>query len=171
MENIAALFRRLTTGVHVIGVAQGEHRNAFTAAWVVQTSFHPLLLALSINPEHASYGLLKNGGGFTVNVLRRGQLALARHFGTSSGRDIDKLAQVRWRPGKSGAPILLEGLAYLDCRLERLVPAGDHELALGEVIDGAILAPDAMALTYAETGDLDGSSELYPTSFPGDPSG
>jgi flavin reductase (DIM6/NTAB) family NADH-FMN oxidoreductase RutF len=171
MENIAALFRRLTTGVHVIGVAHGEHRNAFTAAWVVQTSFEPLLLALSINPEHASYALLKDGGGFTVNVLRRGQLGLARHFGTSSGRAVDKLASVRWRPGKTGAPILLEGLAYLDCRLERLVPAGDHELALGQVVDGAILAPDAVALTYAETGDLDGSSELYPTSFRSDRSG
>ena len=39
----------------------GEARNAFTAAWVMQVSFDPLLLALSINPHHSSYRLLKEG--------------------------------------------------------------------------------------------------------------
>ena len=53
-SSIAALFRTLTQGVYVIGVAHGEERNAFTAAWVMQVSFDPLLLALSINPGHSS---------------------------------------------------------------------------------------------------------------------
>jgi flavin reductase (DIM6/NTAB) family NADH-FMN oxidoreductase RutF len=44
-------------------------RNAFTAAWVMQVSFDPLLLALSINPHHSSYGLLKEARAFSVNVL------------------------------------------------------------------------------------------------------
>ena len=50
--SVAALFQRLTQGVYVVGVAHGEVRNAFTAAWVMQVSFDPLLLALSINPHH-----------------------------------------------------------------------------------------------------------------------
>jgi flavin reductase (DIM6/NTAB) family NADH-FMN oxidoreductase RutF len=44
------LFQRLTQGVYVVGVAHEEARNAFTAAWVMQVSFDPLLLALSVNP-------------------------------------------------------------------------------------------------------------------------
>ena len=62
--SIAALFQRLTQGVYVVGVAHGEVRNAFTAAWVMQVSFDPLLLALSINPRHLSYGLLEEGRAF-----------------------------------------------------------------------------------------------------------
>jgi flavin reductase (DIM6/NTAB) family NADH-FMN oxidoreductase RutF len=54
---IAALFKRLTQGVYVVGLAHGEKRNAFTAAWIMQVSFDPLLLALSINPQHSSYQL------------------------------------------------------------------------------------------------------------------
>jgi flavin reductase (DIM6/NTAB) family NADH-FMN oxidoreductase RutF len=46
--SIAALFQCLTQGVYVVGVANGEMRDAFTAAWVMQVSFDPLLLALSI---------------------------------------------------------------------------------------------------------------------------
>ena len=61
--SVAALFQRLTQGVYVVGVAHGEVRNAFTAAWVMQVSFDPLLLALSINPHHSSYGLLRDGRG------------------------------------------------------------------------------------------------------------
>ena len=58
-SSIAALFRTLTQGVYVVGVAHGDKRNAFTAAWVMQVSFDPPLLALSINPTHSSYRLLK----------------------------------------------------------------------------------------------------------------
>ena len=106
VSDVADLFRRLSAGVYVIGVADDGRRNAFTAAWLMQVSFDPLLLALSVNPEHASYPLLVGGGGFTVSVLSRDQVDLARHFGTVSARDGDKLAGIAWRSGPTGAPIL-----------------------------------------------------------------
>ena len=165
MNEVAALFHRLSSGVYVVGVADGKRRNVFTAAWVMQTSFDPLLLALSINPEHASYPLLHAGQGFTVNVLQQGQQELARRFGTRSGRDEDKLAGIRWRPGRTGAPILEDALAYFDCELGGGMVAGDHELLLGRVTDGKVLNRDAAPLTYAETGDMDGSSALYPNKL------
>jgi flavin reductase (DIM6/NTAB) family NADH-FMN oxidoreductase RutF len=165
LSEIAALFHRLSYGVYVVGVAAGNRRDGFTAAWVMQASFDPLLLALSINPSNASYELLHLGGGFTVNVLTQAQLDLARRFGTRSGRNEDKLAGIRWRPGRSGAPILEQALAYFDCELAGRHRAGDHELVLGRVVDGKILDLGAAPLTYADTGDMDGSADLYPTSL------
>ena len=165
MADLAELFRRLTTGVYVVGVADGERRNAFTAAWLMQVSFDPLLLALSVNPGHASFPLLVAGGGFAVSVLSRDQLDLARHFGARSGREADKLAGVSWRAGLAGAPILAEAVAYLECRITRRIPAGDHEIMIARPVAGEILLPDAIPLTYADTGDLDGSRELYPSSL------
>jgi flavin reductase (DIM6/NTAB) family NADH-FMN oxidoreductase RutF len=165
VADLADLFRRLTAGVYVVGVADGERRNAFTAAWLVQVSFDPLLLALSVNPGHASYPLLVGGGGFALSVLSRDQLDLARHFGTRSGRETDKLAGVSWRTGRTGAPILTAAAAYLECRLTGRIPAGDHEIVLARPVAGELLLPDAIPLTYADTGDLDGSRELYPPSL------
>lgn len=93
-----------------MGVAHGEARNAFTAAWLMQVSFRPLLLALSINPQHSSYALLKQSGAFSVNVLNKGQLELAAHYGQSGGAD--KLALAAWTSGRTGAPLLRDsGLA------------------------------------------------------------
>jgi hypothetical protein len=43
--------------------------------------------------------------------------------------------------------------------------AGDHNLVLGQVIGGGILAENAELLSYADTGNLDGSAELHPPSF------
>jgi flavin reductase (DIM6/NTAB) family NADH-FMN oxidoreductase RutF len=162
IDDVAELFRRITCGVYVIGVAHGTARNAFTAAWLVQASFEPLIVALSVNPAHASYPLLKRGRGFTVSVLAAEQLDLARHFGTRSGRAVDKLAGIAWRPGRTGAPILTDAPAWFDCRLEGSLTAGDHELVLGRVVDGALEVATAAPLAYRDTGDLDGSRELYP---------
>jgi flavin reductase (DIM6/NTAB) family NADH-FMN oxidoreductase RutF len=164
-DSVVALFRRLSLGVYVIGVSDGERKDAFTAAWIMQASFNPLLLAISINPDNASYELLHASGCFTINVLKQGQLELARHFGTKSGRNQDKLARVRTLPGRAGTPILEDSLAYFECDLEGRTRAGDHELVLGRVVHGRILDPKAVPMTYAETGDMDGSSELYPSEL------
>jgi flavin reductase (DIM6/NTAB) family NADH-FMN oxidoreductase RutF len=165
VADLADLFRRLNAGAYVVGVADGERRNAFTAAWLMQVSFDPLLLALSVNPGHASFPLLVGGGGFAVSVLSRDQLELARHFGTRSGRETDKLARVSWRAGSNGAPILAGAVAFLECRLTGRTPAGDHEIVIARPVAGELLLPDAIPLTYADTGDLDGSRELYPAAL------
>jgi flavin reductase (DIM6/NTAB) family NADH-FMN oxidoreductase RutF len=159
------LCRCLTNGLYVVGVAHDHRTDAFTAAWISQVSFDPLLLALSINPQHASFPLLIAGGVFAVTVLRDGQLELARHFGTQSGREVDKLAGRRWQAALGGAPVLMDGAAYLECRVIGRHDAGDHEIVLGQVVGGRVLAADASPMLYAETGNLDGSAELYPESF------
>jgi flavin reductase (DIM6/NTAB) family NADH-FMN oxidoreductase RutF len=159
------VFRVLTTGVYVIGVAHARQTNAFTAAWLMQVAFDPLLVALSVNASSASYPLLEASGAFVVNVLQQHQLDLASRFGTRSGREGNKLEGVRWRAGQFGAPVLSEAAAFLECRVASSVEAGDHVVVIAEVVDGAVLVEDAIPMRYAETGDMDGSSELYPASF------
>lgn len=160
---MAELFRRITAGVYVIGVADRESRNAFTAAWVMPVSFQPLLLALSINPNHSSYRMLKDGGGFSVNVLRRDQINLAVHFGGPNRGD--KLDAVEWHPGKTGLPLLENVVAHFECELVGEHSAGDHILILGKVLDGCLLQPDTEPLNYRDTGDMDGASKIFPDSF------
>ena len=160
-----AVFRRLTSGVYVIGVGHAARINAFTAAWLTQVSFEPLLVALSVNASHASYPLLIESGGFVVNVLGEGQLDLATRFGTQTGREVDKIAGVRWRAGQFGAPVLSDAAAFLECRVTATMPAGDHVIVVAEVVDGAVLDEDARPLRYDETGNVDGSAALFPDAF------
>lgn len=159
------LFRRLTNGVYVVGVADGAERNAFTAAWITQVSFDPLLIALSVNPGHASYPLMAASKAFTVSILTAAQFEVARHFGTQSGRDVDKLAGQPWAPGPNGIPFLSNAVAYLECQVTDEHPAGDHRIVLATVTGGELLSPDAQVLAYRDTGNLDESAALYPPHF------
>ena len=156
-ENIEAVFKQLSHGVYVMGVTDGIYQNAFTVAWVMQASFSPLLLAISINPEHYSYQLLKVGGICSVNVLGDDQSAVADHFGRAGK---DKMTGFQWHVDKTGAPILSTSLAYFDCEVSHYSDAGDHKIALCKVISAARLN-QGHPLLYSQTGDMDGSSELY----------
>ena len=157
IKNPEALFKQISLGVYVIGVSDGTRQNAFTAAWVMQVSFNPPLLAIGIHPESYSYQLLQAGGVCTVNVLGQDQYALAEHFGRSAN---DKMAGFQWQKDTTGAPILSESLAYFDCQVSHYADAGDHKIAVCKVIAAARLN-EGRPLLYSQTGDLDGSSELY----------
>jgi flavin reductase (DIM6/NTAB) family NADH-FMN oxidoreductase RutF len=162
---LIALFRRLTAGVYVVGVGDRSRFDAFTAACIMQVSYRPLLLALAINPRHASYELLRSGQAFCVSVLDHSQIELARRFGTESDEGAGKLSGIEWRHGKSGAPILAQALGFLECAVRAESAAGDHRLVLGAVIDGALLRPEAQPLVYSDTGNLDGSAALFPDRY------
>ncbi|BBL72227.1 diguanylate cyclase [Methylogaea oryzae] len=160
---MAALFQRLTHGVYAVGVAHGEQRNAFTAAWVMQVSFNPLMLALSINPNHSSYGMLRQGKAFSINVLKKDQLELAAHYAEPASAD--KLALVEWVPGRSGVPLINDALAWFECEVAGECPAGDHVVVLGRVVDGKLRDAAAEPMTYRDTGSMDGAAALFPAAF------
>lgn len=164
MGTLSTLFGSLTHGVYVVGVAHGETHNAFTAAWVMQVSFDPPLLALSIHPHHSSCRLLRESGNFSVNVLKHSQLELAAHFGQPAA--VDKLASVAWRPGAgTGTPLLKDALAWFECRVMGEYPAGDHVLVIGRVVNGELCEPSGIPLHYRDTGNLDGAAVLFPASL------
>ncbi len=165
MNQIAELFDRITVGVYVVTVAHEQRRDAFTAAWVMPASYRPPRLAVSVNPANASHAILLASGAFVVNVLGKGQADMARHFGTRSGREHDKLAGVAWWPAHKGAPVLGGSIAYFECELDDRVRGGDHDLVLGRVVGGRVLDPQATPMNYAQTGAMDGSSALFPESY------
>jgi flavin reductase (DIM6/NTAB) family NADH-FMN oxidoreductase RutF len=158
LENPAQLFKHLSCGVYVIGVKAGERQNAFTAAWVMQVSFNPPLLAISINPRNYSFQLMQAGGVCSVNVLSREQADVAEHFGKAGLAD--KMAGYRWQTAVTGAPVLLDGLAYFDCKVLHYAEAGDHKIAVCEVLAAKQLNT-GLPLLYSLTGNMDGSDGLY----------
>ncbi len=157
-KDLANVCNFLTHGVYVIAVKDKEREHAFTAAWVMQVSFDPPLLAFSINPQHYSYQILKGGGQCSINVLAKGQLTVAAHFGDSTIRE--KMAGYSWHPAQSGVPVLNEALAYFDCIVSHSTPAGDHEIVIVQVLDADVLNA-GVPMHYSDTGNMDGADELY----------
>ncbi len=158
-EDIAALFKKITHGVYVIGATDDNQYNAFTAAWVMHVSFNPLVLAVSVSPNHSSYSMIQNSNVFSVNVLKKDQLDLAAHFGKSSSTD--KLADIKWHKDQTGTPVLDDAMAFFECEVINECKAGDHMVLVGRVINGDVIDLDALPLLYRETDNMNGSINLY----------
>ena len=53
----------------------------------------------------------------------------------------DRFAEGRWSTAVTGAPILVEALAWLDCRIHARYPAGTHTIYVGEVLASGVPTP------------------------------
>lgn len=145
------VLRRIVHGVYVIGVAQAGKRNAFTATWITQVSFEPPLLAAGIRKDSLSHSMIESSQVFTVNLLGSGQKPLAQHFLKPAHLGGDKLQGISHRVGVTGAPILDEAAAFIECRVRAIHAAGDHSIVVGEVVEAG-LHQDTEPLTLKETG-------------------
>ena len=143
-----AFNRGITSGVYIITVKAGKKMNGMTAAWVSKISRKPPVVMVSISPKNYSHQLINSAGYFAVNTMAEGQQWLGKHFGFKSGRDTDKLQNIEYFEGESGAPILREAASYLECRLSDTLVAGDHTLFIGKVIGGGILDSSKSPLVF-----------------------
>ena len=146
------VLRKLPHGVYIIGISHDGQANAFTGTWLTQVSFTPPLVALGIRKDSGSYEILQKGKIFTVNLLGKDQKSIAEHFVKPAVVAGEKLASVRTKKGKTGAPILEEAIAYFECEVREIANQhGDHAIVIGEVVDAGIHR-DEPALTLMDTG-------------------
>lgn len=133
--------RKISYGLYVVGVRDGENLNAFTGDWMSQCSFAPPLVMLAVRNDSGSNAMIRNGQVFAVSVLGREQQDVAKHFfkpeRTSIGNG--KLDGFELVEGETGAPILKGCSAWFECRVCEIVETGgDHTVVVGEVIEAGV---------------------------------
>jgi flavin reductase (DIM6/NTAB) family NADH-FMN oxidoreductase RutF len=102
-----------------------------TANAVCSLSLDPVLLLVCFDNEARTLPVVRETGRFGVNVLAAGQEDLARLF-ASKRPEREKFAGVA-HTVRDGFPVIEGVLAWVGCRLERLVPGGDHTIGIGAV--------------------------------------
>lgn len=134
---------RFVTGVTVVTALEDDAPVGFTCQSFVSLSIAPPLVALAPAKSSTSWPRMVAAGAFCVNVLGRDQQAIAEAFAMSGG---DKFAGVSWRRGTTGAPVIEGAIAHVECELELVHDAGDHELVVGRVL--GLGARDGLPLVY-----------------------
>jgi 3-hydroxy-9,10-secoandrosta-1,3,5(10)-triene-9,17-dione monooxygenase reductase component len=132
------------TGVTVVTSSTPKHPVGITINSFTSVSLDPPLVLFCIHEQSTILGAIRAAEIFAVNILAEEQADLCRTFATPGAV---RFAGVSLRPGLTGAPILTETLAYLDCQVRSLHPAGDHWIVLGEVLDLGLLR-DGRPLTF-----------------------
>ena len=124
---------RFATGVTVVTTRYGEQISGMTANAVMSLSLDPPLIVVSVDCKSNMHGHLTQGQCYAINVLRHDQEDLSRRFAQPGPKDFSDL---KLAVAETGAPILADALAYVDCRVVKVAPAGDHDLFIGEPVGG-----------------------------------
>ena len=126
------VFGSFPTGVTVFaalvdGVPTGLAANSF-----VSVSLDPPLVSVCVAHTSGTWPVLRRAGRLGVSVLGAHQEQAGRRL---SARGVDRFANVEWRAEPDGAVFLEGASAWLDCAVEREIPAGDHDIVLLRVHD------------------------------------
>jgi flavin reductase (DIM6/NTAB) family NADH-FMN oxidoreductase RutF len=126
-----AVMGRCATGVTVVTATGPEGPVGMTANAVCSLSLDPLLLLVCFDNAARTLPVVRARRRFGVNVLAEGQEDLARLF-ASKTPEHEKFAGVQ-HAVHDGVPVIEGALAWVACRLERMVAGGDHTIGIGAV--------------------------------------
>ncbi len=128
-------------GLYVVGSRSGDRRNAMTLNFATQVSFEPKLLGIGVEKPAMTHELISEGGVFSVCTVSRQDRAIVRKFTKptelAAGADDAHytLNGFAFHDGATGAPVLDQAPAFLDCEVRQAVDVGGHTFFIGEVVD------------------------------------
>lgn len=135
----AATFRTVLghfcSGVTIVTADDGGEPVGLTCQSFTSVSLDPPLVLFVPAKTSQSWPRIRAAGHFCANVLDEGQEELSRRF---SLKGADKFAGVGYKAGLSGAPVLDGCLASIDCEIDAVHDAGDHDVVIGRVVDLAV---------------------------------
>ncbi len=131
------VMRQWASGVTIVTMQAEQQQHGLTVSGFLSISPEPPLVLISIGQELTSDTLLQASGAFAVNLLRDDQRELSDRFAGRLGV-IDRFEGLKTQAAATGAPILEDCLAWLDCRVVSTQVAGDHTLYIGEVVAAGV---------------------------------
>ena len=120
------------TGVTIVtargtdGLPVGLTANSFNSV-----SLEPPLVLWSLARSAGSMPAFERGSHYAINILAADQHALAERF---AAKAIDRFADLAYREGAGGAPILEGAAAVFECFNRSRYEEGDHVIFVGEVL-------------------------------------
>jgi len=134
---------KMPSGLYVVGATdKGERRNAMTLNFATQLSFDPKWIGIGVEREAYTHELISAAGVFSLCVIDREDRAIVRKFTKPVTVDLAARAlnEFPYLDGPvTGAPVLAQAVAYVECEVRQTVEIGDHSLFLGEVVNAAFL--------------------------------
>src|SRR4051812_41264747 len=125
---------KLPYGLYVVGSRDAaERRNGMTTNWVTQMSFDPKWIGVGVERGAFTHELIEAGGVFSVCLIDREDRAIVRKF--TKPVDVDLAAKTlngfEYHERVTGAPILTQSVAFLDCVVRDRMEVGNHTFFAG----------------------------------------
>jgi len=116
---------RFSTGIVLITAQTPDGVAGVTANSFASVSLDPPLIVVCAAFTSTTWPSIRAVGGFAVTILSEDHEETSRTF---SARGADRFTGREWAVTPAGHPVLPDGLGWLDCEIETVLPQGDHEL-------------------------------------------
>jgi flavin reductase (DIM6/NTAB) family NADH-FMN oxidoreductase RutF len=130
-QEFRAALGMFATGVTIVtAMAPNGKPVGLTANSFNSVSMSPPLVLWSLSRNAGSMPAFERGSHYAINILAADQHALAERF---SSKSADRFADLTFREGSGGAPILEGAVAVFECFNRSRYEEGDHVIFVGEV--------------------------------------
>ena len=127
---------RFATGVTIASVLDAKGTpHGLTVSSFTSVSLDPPLILICLGHAVTAIHHFRTATHFGINILREDQRPLSDRFARKGHDRFDGLA---WQPGATGVPMLPGVLAAIECAVHRIVPMGDHDILVGEMVHAEV---------------------------------
>jgi flavin reductase (DIM6/NTAB) family NADH-FMN oxidoreductase RutF len=124
--------RQLASGVSIIAAGRDHEWTGITATSVSSLSLEPPTILACVNRSSSLAPFLQRYWHFSINILSSSQREIANRFAGRGGiQGRDRFRSGNWQTSTTGAPILADALASIDCKLEEIIERHSHLIVLG----------------------------------------
>lgn len=142
---------RIIGSLCVVTVRQGDRHSGILTTWVSQATFSPPGLMMALPAHESAFGNLQPGQPLVLNILKEGR-TIRRHFTCQQSTPLAAYPLATHK-AENGNLIVADALAYLECTVQSITSAGDHQLVYAKVLTGKLLASDGItALQHRKSG-------------------
>lgn len=150
-ERFRDALRHFPAGVTIVTVKAAGEIHGLTVSAFCSVSPSPPLIAVVIDHRHTAHPFLEEEEAvFAVSILGEDQRELSDRFAWV--KDEDRFDAGDWQTAATGAPILGDALAWLDCTVRSRHTAGSHTIYVGEVQASAVVRAGREPLVYWNRG-------------------
>jgi flavin reductase (DIM6/NTAB) family NADH-FMN oxidoreductase RutF len=139
------VFAAYPTGVAAVSALVDGRPRGIAASSFVAVSLSPALVSVCVARTSTTWPALRAAPRLGISVLAAHQEGASRQLGA---RDGERFATLPWSATAAGAVRICGAGAWLDCSLEREIPAGDHDIVLLRVRDMALAEGEVPPLVF-----------------------
>ncbi len=121
--------------VSIVGANVNNKANFLVAAWFMAAGISPPKIAVALNKTHYTNHGIKENKVFSVCIPSEDIMKATDYIGLTSGSKADKSKVFEVFYGKlKAAPMIKQCPVNMECKLEKVVDNGGHEILVGEII-------------------------------------
>lgn len=142
--------------------------NIITISWTGTICTDPPMCYISVRPERHSYNIIKDAGGYVINLTTSAMARVTDWCGVKSGAKHNKFGESGLTPIPASlvkAPMIEESPVNIECIVKDIIELGTHHMFISEVLaihaDQKFIEPESGTFRLDKAGLISYSHGKY----------